>query len=93
MRAAARRGETSVAPLPEAPPPPRPLRYITLGEVESMTSLKRSTIERRMKEGAFPRPRDLGGRCVRWLESEVEDWMRQRPVATAHVLAVERSVA
>ena len=48
-------------------------------EVEKLVSLKRSAIYAAMSAGRFPRPYQLGPRCVRWRESEIESWMSSRP--------------
>lgn len=49
-----------------------------LPAVKARTGLSRSTIYLRIAEGTFPRPIALGPRAVGWLESEIEDWLRQR---------------
>jgi predicted DNA-binding transcriptional regulator AlpA len=49
-------------------------------QVSTLTGLSRSTIRRRVREGAFPKPRKLGGdgqqAASGWLASEVIAWMR-----------------
>lgn len=45
-------------------------------EVQSRTGLSRSTIYARIAEGAFPKPIDLGGRAVGWIEAEIDDWLK-----------------
>jgi prophage regulatory protein len=47
-------------------------------EVESITGLSRSSIYELVAAGAFPKPINLGGRSVGWLERELEDWQKQR---------------
>ena len=47
--------------------------------VEKLVSLKRSAIYAAMSAGRFPRPFQLGQRCVRWRESEIAAWMESRP--------------
>jgi prophage regulatory protein len=49
-------------------------RYLRRREVEVETGLSCATIYRRMATGDFPRPRDLGPGCVRWTESDVQEW-------------------
>lgn len=44
-------------------------------QVEQRTGLSRSTIYLRMQNEAFPKPINLGGRAVGWLESEVDAWL------------------
>ena len=51
-------------------------RLLRLPEVERKVGLKKSEIYRRMGIEAFPRSRSLGPRCVVWLESEIEEWVR-----------------
>nr|WP_275791021.1 AlpA family phage regulatory protein [Rhizobium gei] len=40
-----------------------------------MTKLATATIYRKMKDGTFPLPRNLGGNTVRWRMSEVQKWI------------------
>lgn len=47
-------------------------------QVEIRTGLSRSTIYARIAEGTFPRPIDLGGRAVGWLETEINSWLQFR---------------
>jgi prophage regulatory protein len=58
----------------------RPI-YLDLASVAKVVSLSVSTIEKLVREGAFPAPRLLSGRRVAWLLSEVEAWCEQRPVS------------
>ena len=53
-------------------------RLLRISEVQARTSLGRSTIYRWAAEGRFPAPVMLGGRVARWVEAEVEAWMRER---------------
>jgi prophage regulatory protein len=57
-------------------------RIIRRKEVESITGLGRSTIYLRIQEGRFPRPINLGGRAVGWLENEIEGWLSCRIAAS-----------
>ncbi|PBW52398.1 AlpA family transcriptional regulator [Pseudomonas aeruginosa] len=49
-----------------------------LKEVMDLTSLARSTIYKYIALGTFPLPLSVGERCVRWLESEVHEWILER---------------
>lgn len=51
---------------------------IKLPEVKSRTSLSRSTIYRRISQGTFPAPINLGGRAVGWIEAEILGWLNQQ---------------
>lgn len=63
---------------------------LRLPEVKARTGLSRSTIYFRIAEGAFPKPVNLGGRAVGWLEAEVQDWLQQRIDASRAGEAVHR---
>ena len=54
-------------------------KFLRRSDVESLTGLSRSTIYAQMAVGSFPRPRQVGGKAVRWVESEVRQWMNSRP--------------
>jgi prophage regulatory protein len=58
----------------------RPL-YLDIASVAGAVSLSVSTVEKLVREEAFPAPRMLSGRRVAWLLSEVEAWCEQRPVS------------
>ena len=55
-----------------------PTRFVRLPEVVARTGLSRSTIYVRLAEGCFPQPVPLGARAVGWIESEVDNWIRER---------------
>ena len=55
-----------------------PIRILRLPEVLARTGLSRSTIYLRIEQGRFPRPVPLGGRAVGWIESEIDEWIRER---------------
>ncbi|WP_434064201.1 helix-turn-helix transcriptional regulator [Pararhizobium gei] len=48
---------------------------LRIKEVREMTKLATATIYRKMKDGTFPLPRNLGGNTVRWRMSEVQKWI------------------
>lgn len=55
--------------------------YLELDAVAGAVALAATTIQRLVREGSFPRPRQLSGRRVAWLVREVEEWAEQRPVS------------
>jgi prophage regulatory protein len=55
-----------------------PNAILRLPAVIARTGLSRSSIYLRISSKAFPKPVLLGARAVGWLESEIEDWIRQR---------------
>ena len=54
------------------------VRFLRLPEVLARTGLSRSTIYVRLEQGRFPRPVSLGDRAVGWVESEIDEWIRNR---------------
>ena len=57
-------------------------RLLTRQEVEARTALSRTSIYRKMREGSFPEPLQIGARAVRWRASEIEEFIASRPRAT-----------
>lgn len=51
---------------------------LKLKEVEQRTSLGKSTIYRRIKEGTFPPPRRIGDTMSRWNSLDIERWIEQQ---------------
>ena len=51
-------------------------QIIRLPKVMSRTGLSRSTIYLRISQGVFPKPVNLGGRAVGWIEEEIQDWLQ-----------------
>ena len=54
-------------------------RLIGKGEVLARVGASYPTIWQWMRDGKFPRSRELGGKSV-WLEAEIEKWILDRPV-------------
>ena len=55
--------------------------YLELDAVAGAVALAASTVQRLVREGTFPKPRQLSGRRVAWLMREIEDWAEKRPVS------------
>jgi prophage regulatory protein len=55
---------------------------LRLPEVKRRTGLARSTIYLRIRRGEFSSSINLGGRAVAWLESEIDEWIRDRVKAS-----------
>ena len=56
-------------------------RLLTLRDVTAATALSRSAVYALMAESRFPKPIRIGSRAVRWVESEVLDFIASRPRA------------
>jgi len=54
-------------------------RLLRLRDVKQKTGLGSSTIYRRIADGTFPAPRSLGPNTVRWLQSEIDAWIKSLP--------------
>jgi prophage regulatory protein len=57
--------------------PPRD-RLLRLGDVESLTATKKSTIYKLMKEGKFPKCINITRRMAAWSEAAVLQWVQDR---------------
>jgi prophage regulatory protein len=51
------------------------MRVLKLKSVIEKTSLCHSTIYKLIADGVFPRPIDLTGRAVGWVDSEIDEWI------------------
>ena len=54
------------------------IRAMRLEEVIEKIGVGRTTLYTLIKEGDFPRQVKYGGRASRWLEHEVDAWLRQK---------------
>ena len=52
--------------------------FLRLKDVARKTGLSRSSIYLKINEGTFPDRHSLGGRAVRWLESDIDEWINTR---------------
>ncbi len=51
---------------------------LRLPQVKNQTGLSRSAIYQRIAENKFPKQIALGGRAVGWLETDIQNWIKQR---------------
>jgi len=54
------------------------MNMIDIDQVIEKTTLSRRSIYNYEKTGCFPAKVKLGARCVRWVEGEVDAWLRAR---------------
>lgn len=52
-------------------------RLLRLQDVLARTGLSKSTIYRMVGAQTFPKPVKVGGKTVRWRESDIDGWMSQ----------------
>ncbi|MBO9495094.1 AlpA family phage regulatory protein [Thalassotalea sp. G20_0] len=62
-----------------------PAKYLSRAQVMSRYAIGNTTLYSWIndEELKFPKGRQLGKRCVRWLESELEQWEAKREMAAA----------
>jgi prophage regulatory protein len=53
----------------------KPRRFLTQHQVIDRVSLSRATIYKMVSEGTFPRSHKVGTYSIRWLESDIEDFI------------------
>ena len=73
------RSEPRRSSIEEARPPPG-VRLLSRQEVVNRVSLTYPTIWKMMREGRFPRARELMDGRIAWIESEVEQWIESLPI-------------
>lgn len=54
------------------------LRIIQRKEVQERTTLSKSALYLKIKEGSFPRPVKLSKRRVGWISEEIAEWLTQQ---------------
>jgi prophage regulatory protein len=59
-----------------------PDRILRVRDLPAIVGMSRTTIYEREARGEFPARRSLGGGRIGWLESEIQEWIRTRPVVT-----------
>ena len=59
-----------------------PVRVLRLPRVQARTGLSRSSIYMRVADRSFPQPVRLGARAIGWIESEVDQWIREQIAAS-----------
>ncbi len=69
----------------------KPVRFLRLPEVLSISGLSKSSIYDRISQGNFPAPVPLGGRAVGWIEEEVVQWVYDR-IAQARTKTPQRQL-
>ena len=52
-------------------------KLLRLEEVMQRTALGRSTIYDRVSRGLFPEPVRLGRKCTRWIDEDINAWIRR----------------
>jgi prophage regulatory protein len=53
------------------------MHFLRIKRVCEKVGLARSTIYQYMQDNRFPQNYKLGGRCVAWLEEDIEHWINQ----------------
>lgn len=58
------------------------MKALRFNQVKDKTSLSRSHIWKLEQAGKFPKRFAIGSRGVRWLESDIDQWLLDRTQAT-----------
>ena len=53
-------------------------KILRLPDVKKVTGLARSTIYKKMAENTFPMKISLGVKSVGWVESDVQNWIKEK---------------
>lgn len=69
----------AVQPDPQQPPASPKDRLVCKPEVLRRVGVTYPTLWSWMRDGKFPRARELGGKTA-WLESDIDRWIETRPV-------------
>jgi prophage regulatory protein len=67
------------------------VRFIRLPELRRISGLGKTTIYAMIKEDEFPRPVQIGGKAVGWVESEIIEWANAR-IAKARLTPTQQSL-
>ena len=57
---------------------------LRMPKVCEKTGLAKSTIYKKVSTNEFPRPISLGGNAVGWLESDLDNWIREKIQASVN---------
>jgi prophage regulatory protein len=60
-------------------------RILTRKQVVAVTGRSATSLWRAVRIGAFPPPRQISSARIGWLASEVEAWLKSRPVVAGAV--------
>ena len=58
------------------------ISIIRLPAVMARVNICRTGIYMGMRQGSFPKSVQLGPKAVGWVESEIDDWLREKVVAS-----------
>jgi prophage regulatory protein len=59
----------------------KPIFFLELEDAAAASSISPSTLQRLVRAGEFPAPRQISGRRVGWLTKEIEAWCEARPLS------------
>lgn len=57
------------------------IRFLSVRETVTTTTLSRTTIWREARAGRFPKPRKISAQRIAFVEAEVLEWCRARAAA------------
>ena len=74
-----------LSPSPDLNAAPDKRSLERLKRVMVRVTLSRPSIYRKVRDGSFPRPINLGGRAIAWLSSDIDAWIDARIAASRAV--------
>ena len=54
-------------------------RLLRIAEVLELTGISKPTLYRRLRDGSFPQPVQMGPRTIRFRELDIQTWMAGLP--------------
>lgn len=54
---------------------PTPKQLLNIDEVKAITGFSTTTIYKHVKQDSFPKPKNCGGRAVRWRLSDIQTYI------------------
>ncbi len=67
------------------------MRFLRLHDLIERLGISRATVYRWEKDGLLPPRRQIGPNAVGWLENEIDEFIRGRPVAVSSPAAASRA--
>lgn len=65
----------TISPTPPLPASTIQKQLLNIEDVKAITGFSTTTIYKHIKTGAFPKPKNCGGRAVRWRLADIENYI------------------
>lgn len=64
------------------------MKIIRMGELSHMLGVSKTTLWRMEKRGELPQRIKISRRVVGWLESDIKEWLKNRPTAASEAKSI-----